>query len=118
MNTYGLVRLVHKPELRKTQEEISVSTFTVVFNERRKVNNEYVEDPHFLDCVIWDKAAEYVCNNLDKGDLLYIASATPRQRKWTDSEGKKRSQIVFRINDFQRMPRLKNETEKVAEEAA
>jgi single-stranded DNA-binding protein len=106
----GLVRLVARPVLEKTEQNVSVSSFTGVFNEKRKTQDKVVEDAHFLDFVIWDKAAEFVCDRFDKGDLIYIESATPRQRRWTDGEGKKHSKIVFRINSFVRVSRpQKNE---------
>lgn len=101
----GLVRLVARPTLSKTDQGVSVSTFTGVYNEKRKAQDKLVNDSHFLDFVIWDKAAEFVCDRFDKGDLVYIESATPRQRKWVDDEGKKHSKIVFRVNSFQRVSR-------------
>lgn len=108
MISYGLIRLVAKPELSHTENNVAVSTFIGVFNEKRKSQDKVVEDAHFLDFVIWDKAADYVCNKFDKGDLIYIESATPRQRKWTDKEGNKHSKIVFRVNSFYRVSSPKN----------
>lgn len=110
MNTYGLIRLVAKPELRKTDAGVSVASFVGVFNEQRKVDGKIVEDAHFLDFIIWDKAAEYVCEKFDKGDLIYIASATPRVRNWTDNDGNKRNKVVFRINNFQKVSSPKKNT--------
>lgn len=115
MNLYGLIRLVGKPVLQKTNDKgVSVSTFTGVYNEQRKVGDKYVEDPHFLEFVIWDKAAEFVCDRFNQGDLIYIESATPRQRKWVDDDGNKRSKIVFRINNFRRVSQPKNREETVS----
>jgi single-stranded DNA-binding protein len=112
----GLIRLVAKPDLQRTPEGVAVSTFTGVFNEKRKSQDKLVEDAHYLDFTIWDKAAEFVCDRFDKGDLIYIESATPRQRKWVDNDGKKHSKIIFRINSFQRVSRpQRNETEQPQE---
>jgi single-stranded DNA-binding protein len=113
----GLIRLVQRPELSKTEQNVSVSSFTGVFNEKRKTQDKLVEDAHYLDFVIWDKAAEFVCDRFDKGDLIYIESATPRQRKWVDGEGKKHSKIVFRVNSFQRVSRpQRGETEPTTQQ--
>lgn len=111
----GLIRLVEKPILRETDNKVAVCSFVGVFNERRKTQDKYVDDPHFLDFVIWDKAAEFVCNRFDKGDRIYIESATPRQRKWEDDQGKKHSKIVFRINSFVKVdsPRRENQQQVI-----
>ena len=50
-----------------------------------------------------DKAAEVIEKYCHKGDMLEIR-ATPRQDKWTDSEGRNRSRIVLRIDNFSLMP--------------
>jgi single-stranded DNA-binding protein len=115
MNLHGLIRLVKKPQLEKTDNDISVCTFTGVYNERRKTPDKVVDDAHYLDFTIWDKAADFVCDKFDKGDLIYIESATPRQRKWVDAEGKKHSRIIFRVNSFQRVSRpqrVENESQE------
>ena len=116
MQLHGLIRLVEKPELRKTNDGVSVCSFTGVFNERRKIDDKFVEDAHFLDFVIWDKAAEFVCDRFDKGDRLYVGSATPRQKKWVDSDGKKRSQIIFRINEFEKVSSPKRQEGETSEQ--
>ena len=114
LNLIGCVRLAAKPVLEHTDQNVPVSSFTGVFNERRKSQDKIVEDAHFLDFVIWDKAAEFVCDRFDKGDLLYV-EATPRQRKWTDGDGKKHSRIVFRVNSFERVSRPNRQENEVKE---
>ena len=118
MITYGLFRLAERPALSETKEKVHYSSFTGVFNERRKVDGKYIDDPHFLDFVIWDKAADYVCEKFDKGDLIYVSSATPRQRKWTDDDGNKRSRIVFRINNFTKVSSPNRDPELITAETS
>lgn len=116
MKLTGIGRFVAKPELKQTKDGISVSEFSLVYNERRKVADKLVEQAHFFDFVIWDKAADLVCKSFDKGDIIYIVSATPRQDRWQDANGNKRSRVVFRIDEFSFVPYQKRkETEVEAE---
>jgi len=111
----GIGRFVAKPELKHTSNKVAVSEFTLAFNERRKVGDKLLEQAHFFDFVIWDKAAELVCKSFDQGDPIYIASSTPRQDKWETTEGQKRSRVVFRVDEFSFVPRQKNRDTEVAE---
>jgi single-stranded DNA-binding protein len=96
MKLFGVGCFVQKPELRHVKDTC-VCEFSLVFNERRKSTDERVA--HFLDFVVWDSAAELIVDSCDKGDLLQI-EAMPRQDKWVDKEGRKRSRIVFRLEKF------------------
>ena len=104
MKTTGICRFAAKPELKHTNEGVALSEFTLVYNEKRKTQDKLHEQAHFFDCVIWDKAAEVVCTHFYKGDLIYVVQATPRQDRWEDKDGNKRSRIVFRIDSFEFVP--------------
>ena len=116
MKTSGIGRFVAKPELKTTKEGTFLSEFTLVYNEKRKVGDKLLEQAHYFDFVIWDKAAEVVCKYFDKGDLIYIVQATPRQDKWQDKDGNKRSRVLFRVDSFEFVPSQKRkEAEEVQE---
>lgn len=108
LKSYGIGRFVAKPELKQTTQGVAIAEFTLVFNEKRKVADKLLEQPHFFDFVIWDKAAELVCKTFDKGDIINVVSATPRQNKWEDKEGKKHSKVIFRIDSFEFVPHQKS----------
>ena len=114
MTLSGVGRFVRDPEL-KPVGETRVCEFSLAVNEYRKVNGERKKFAHFFDCVIWDKAAEVITEYSHKGDLIEIR-ATPRQDKWQDKDGNNRSRIVFRIDEFNFMPR--NTSNQTAEPAA
>lgn len=101
MTTCGIGRLVRDPEIRQVRDgETHVCDFSLAVNEYRKINGERKEFAHFFDFVVWDKAAELIAEHCQKGDELQVV-ATPRLDRWEDSEGNKRSRVVFRVNEFQ-----------------
>lgn len=114
----GIGRFVAKPELRQTPNGTNVTRFTIVFNERVKVKDEIIERPHFFDFEAWDKGAEVICQHFDKGDVINIVSATPRQEKWEDKETQqKRSKVSFRVNEFAFVPYNSKKDKEVKVEA-
>lgn len=115
MKAFGLLRFAEDPELRHTKDGVAFAEFALVFSEKRKSQDKLIENPHFLDFVIYDKAAEVVCRDFKKGNVIYVESATPRQQKWTTEEGAKRSRVVFRINEFAYVPRNKVNAETTTE---
>lgn len=107
----GVCRLVAKPEI-KDVGETCVATFRVVTNEFRKNQQGYTKTPHFFECKAWDTGARRLVEKADKGDLLFI-DAQPRQESWQDKDGNNRSKIVFRVSEFQVLPRAQNAGEEV-----
>lgn len=86
MNSINLVgRVAQDLELKKTQSDISVCTFTLAVN-RHKVKD--VTD--FINCVAWRQSAEYLCKYGIKGSMVAL-SGTLQARKYEDKEGHKRT---------------------------
>ena len=64
-------RLTADTELRMTQGGQSVVSFTLAVNRpRAKDGTEQKAD--FLQCVAWDKTAEFISKYFHKGDALFI----------------------------------------------
>lgn len=64
-------RLTRDAELRYTQSNIAVATFTLAVN--RPFKNEAGErDADFINCVIWRQSAENLANWAKKGSLIGI----------------------------------------------
>lgn len=113
MKATGIGYFVNKPTLQNAGNS-KVSKFRLVFDEKRKSKDgSLVKNSHFFDFEIWDRAAELVVENFDKGDTIYIVQATPREDKWQDKEtGQNRSRVVFRIDEFSFVPRPSKEAEE------
>lgn len=76
-------RLTRDPELRQTQNQIPVASFTVA------VDRDFGEETDFIDCVAWRKTAEFVSNYFFKGKMAVVAGRL-QIRNWEDKDGNKR----------------------------
>lgn len=77
-------RLTAKPELKKTASGLAVCSFTIAVN--RKANREETD---FINCVAWNKTAEFITKYFDKGAAIFV-SGSLQVRQWEDSKGNKR----------------------------
>lgn len=73
-------------ELKKSPTGIPVIKFCLAVKRKHIKKGEQSAD--FINCVAWNKSAEYLSNYAHKGDLIYVRGET-RSRSWTDKEGKK-----------------------------
>lgn len=96
----GFCRVANDPQLAHVGSTIK-AYFNVVTEEKRKIKGEVVKTPHFLSVEAWDSAAEFILENVFRGDELYI-EATPREDS-REIDGEMRKRVYFRINSFRRM---------------
>lgn len=78
-------RLTADPELRHTQSNIPVTSFTLAVD--RTFGKEKQTD--FLDIVAWRNTAEFVSKWFSKG-MLVAVSGRMQTRIWEDKQGNKR----------------------------
>lgn len=76
-------RLTRDPELRQTQNQIPVASFTLA------VDRDFGEETDFIDCVAWRKTAEFVSNYFFKGKMAVVAGRL-QIRNWEDKDGNNR----------------------------
>lgn len=81
-------RLVRDPELRTTGSGQSVVSFRVAVDRDFKSPNGEKETD-FIDCVAWQKTAEFVAKYFQKGKLAAVEGRL-QIRPWTDKTGGKR----------------------------
>ncbi len=88
-------RLTRDPELRYTQTQTPVTSFTVAVDRdfADKATGERQTD--FIDCVAWRQTGEFVAKYFQKGSMAAV-SGRLQIRDWTDRDGNKRrsSEIV------------------------
>ena len=66
-------RLTKDPQLRKTQSNMSVSSFTVAVDRRKSRNADPSQpDADFINCVAWNQTAELLCQYMHKGSQVGI----------------------------------------------
>ena len=72
MNKILLIgRLTKDPELRYTQSGHAVANFTLAVN-RRFANQSGEREADFINCVAWNKSAEFVVNYFKKGQQMAL----------------------------------------------
>jgi len=81
-------RLARDPELRYTQSQIPVASFTVAV-DRDFAGEGQQREADFIDCVAWRQGGEFVSKYFQKGSLI-VVDGRLQSRKWTDKDGNKR----------------------------
>ena len=76
-------RLTKDPEVKKTQSNKKVANFTVAIND--KFNKDKTD---FINCVAWEKTAEYLGNYVKKGNLIAVEGRIST-RNYDAPDGKK-----------------------------
>ena len=70
MNTVCIMgRLTATPELKTSKNGKSYSFFNVAV-ERDFIPKGGERQADFLDCIAWDRAAEFLCRNFEKGTMI------------------------------------------------
>lgn len=81
-------RISRDLELKTTNSGMSVMSFPVA------VDRDYVKEGQdktdFINCVAFDKKAEFINRNFGKGSLI-VVSGRLQSRKWEDKNGNKRT---------------------------
>lgn len=84
MNSVNLLgRLTADPQLRYTNNNIPVCSFTIAVNRKFKQG-----EADFINIVAWDKTASFCGQYFTKGQQVAI-SGRIQVRPWEDNEGKK-----------------------------
>ena len=88
MNKVMLIgRLTKDPDLRYTQSGTAVTNFTLAVNRRYNLNGEQEAD--FINCVAWNKSAEFVANYFHKGKQMALEGRL-QVRSYEGNDGQRR----------------------------
>ena len=80
-------RLTRDPELRRTQNDLPVATFSIAVDRKGKK-----KQTDFIDCVAWRQTAEFVSQWFPKGKMISIVGSL-QVRNWKDKEGNNRKAV-------------------------
>ena len=81
-------RLVADPELRHTQSDTAVTSFTIAV-DRSYVKSGAERQADFIDIVAWRSTAEFACKYFRKGQLIAVQGSI-QTRSYQDKDGNKR----------------------------
>ena len=82
-------RLARDPELRYTQSQTPVASFTLAVDRDFGSRDGGEKQTDFIDCVAWRQTAEFVSKYFTKGSMA-VVSGRLQIRDWTDRDGGKR----------------------------
>lgn len=86
-----LGNLTRDPELKYIPSGTAVAEVGLAVNERVKKGNEWVDEVHYFDVVLWGKTAEAAANYLNKGSQMLVDGRL-RFEQW-EKDGKKHSKV-------------------------
>ena len=90
-------RLTRDPELRHTQSNMAVCSFSLAIDRGRKdQNGERQTD--FIDCVAWGRQAEFVAQWFTKG-FIAIVFGRIQSRRWQVHHGNNRTAIEVNCDE-------------------
>ena len=92
-------RLTRDPELRYTPAGTAMTGFGLAVNNRRKVGDEWKEEPCFVDVKIFGRMAETSSEYLSKGRQCAIEGRLSYS-KW-EKDGQTRSKLEVIANNIQ-----------------
>lgn len=82
-------RLTRDPELRYTQSQTAVASFTIAVDRDFSNKESGEKETDFIDIVAWRNTAEFVSKYFAKGRMAVVVGRL-QIRPWTDKEGNKR----------------------------
>ena len=100
MNKVLLIgRLAKDPELRYTQSGTAVANFTLAVNRRYNPNGEQEAD--FINCVVWNKGAEFAAEYFHKGKQMALEGRL-QVRSYEGNDGQRRwvTEVVVEQMEF------------------
>ncbi len=98
INTVVLMgRLTYEPELRVTQNGISVINFQLACDRQYQARGED-RKTDFIDCQAWRQTAEFISRYFHKGDMIAVTGSV-QTSKFTDKDGAKRKTVFVCVNE-------------------
>ena len=86
-------RMVKDPEMRYTQNNVEVCSFTIA------VERDFAgKETDFIDCVAWRGNATFVSQHFKKGQFICV-NGRLQSRKWEDRNGNKRINWEILVNE-------------------
>ena len=76
-------RLTRDPELRYTQSQTPVASFTLAVDRDYGSRDDGEKQTDFIDCVAWRQTAEFVSKYFQKGSMAVVAGRL-QSRRWQE----------------------------------
>ena len=91
-------RLTKDPELRYTQSQTAVTSFSLAV-ERDAKSRDGGRDVDYINCVAWRSSAEFVEKYFHKGSMAVVAGRL-QIRNWQDKDGNNRQSAEVVVDNI------------------
>ena len=105
-------RITADPELKKTQQGVSVVSFGIAVNRRGKDAGT-----DFFTCTAWRETAEHTARYFRKGSSICVTGELVN-RSWTDKNGNKRISTEINLTEYPAFVDSRNEVGTASNTAA
>jgi len=92
-------RLTRDAELKYTGGGTAVCKFSIALNRSRKNGDQWQEEAHFFDIVLWGRQGEAIQQYLTKGKQIAVQGEL-RQNRW-EKDGQQRSKVEITAQNVQ-----------------
>ncbi|MCF7914093.1 MAG: single-stranded DNA-binding protein [Spirochaetaceae bacterium] len=92
-------RLTRDAELKYTGGGTAVCKFSIALNRSRKNGDQWQEEAHFFDIVVWGRQGEAIHQYLTKGKQIAVQGEL-RQNRW-EKDGQQRSKVEITAQNVQ-----------------
>jgi single-strand DNA-binding protein len=93
--------LTREPELRHLPSNTAVADVGIAVNRKWKSpDGEQREETAFIDCEVFGKTAEIMCQHLKKGEPVYLEGRL-KLDQWQAKEGGNRSKLKVVVERFE-----------------
>ena len=92
-------RLTREPELRYTQSQTPVASFTLAVDRDFGGRDGGEKQTDFIDCVAWRSTAEFVSKYFHKGSMA-VVSGRLQINSYTDRDGNKRNRAEVVVDNM------------------
>ena len=81
-----LGRLTKDPETKTTNNDVTITRYTLAVNRPWKKDGEQQAD--FINCIAWRKTGEFIARYFQKGSMIAVVGSI-QSRSWDGNDGKK-----------------------------
>ncbi len=105
--------LTKDPQGRFLPSGSQVVDFSIAYNRRYRMGDEWKEETHYFDVRAYGRLAERLLSGVSKGYTVVVEGRLAQDR-WTDNEGKNRSKVYVIADSVKiiRKPRLEGAVEE------
>lgn len=93
-------RLTKDVDVKYLSNGTAIGNFSLAVNRKVKKDEQWVDEPVFIECAMFGKLVESIKSYMTKGKQLNVVGEL-KQDRWEDQQGGKHSKHSVVVNDVQ-----------------